>query len=82
MELQEGGGQEEEENEHEPLKKMPSTAANATRRSANESLWLIHRMAQSAFFLTHGTVCTALNNLARSVGSLIRVSINKEYVSL
>jgi hypothetical protein len=35
---------------------MPSTQANAMRRSANkESLSSIHRSAQSAFFLMQGT---------------------------
>src|ERR1700746_1818057 len=42
----------------EPEKKMPSTAANAIRRSAKEPL-LIQRKAHSAFFLTHGTVSMA-----------------------
>jgi hypothetical protein len=44
----------------EPEKKMPSTAAKASSRSANESELLIQRRAQAAFFLTHGTVSTAL----------------------
>src|ERR1700760_2391835 len=40
----------------EPLKKIPSTAAKATRREAKvEFLSQIHRMAQSAFFRMHGT---------------------------
>lgn len=38
----------------DPLKKMPSTAANATRRSPKESESLIHLSAQSAFFLMQG----------------------------
>ena len=41
----------------EPLKNMPSTAAKATRRDANvEFLSWIQRIAQSAFFLMHGTM--------------------------
>lgn len=40
----------------EPLKKIPSTAAKATRRCANvEDLSWIHFMAQSAFLRMHGT---------------------------
>jgi hypothetical protein len=39
-----------------PEKNIPSTAANATRRSANEEfLSEIHRRAQSAFFRMQGT---------------------------
>lgn len=40
----------------EPEKKMPSTAAKATRRSAKEPLDEIHLKAQSAFFLMQGTI--------------------------
>ena len=43
-----------------PEKKIPSTAAKATNRSANESL-SIHLIAQSAFFLTQSIVSSALN---------------------
>jgi len=40
----------------EPLKKMPSTAAKATRRDAKvEFLSDIQRRAQSAFLRMHGT---------------------------
>jgi hypothetical protein len=40
----------------EPLKKIPSTAANATRRLAKvELLSEIHLRAQSAFLRMHGT---------------------------
>jgi hypothetical protein len=40
----------------EPLKKMPSTAAKATRREAKvEFLSQIQRIAQSAFFRMQGT---------------------------
>ena len=40
----------------EPLKKIPSTAAKATRREANvEFLSWIHLMAQSAFLRMQGT---------------------------
>ena len=39
--------------QNEPEKKMPSTAAKATMRSANEDRSASHqRRAQSAFFLT------------------------------
>jgi hypothetical protein len=41
-----------------PLKNMPSTAAKATSRSAKLPC-SIHRNAQSAFFLTAGTVSIA-----------------------
>ena len=42
---------------NEPEKKMPSTAANATRRSPKmDRSSEIHRIAQSAFFLMQGTV--------------------------
>lgn len=41
---------------NEPLKKIPSTAANAISRQPKvESLSEIHLSAQSAFFLMHGT---------------------------
>src|SRR6266480_2535431 len=44
-----------------PLKKMPSTAAKATRREANvDCLSEIHLNAQSAFFLMHGTKVVSL----------------------
>jgi len=45
-----------------PEKKIPSTAAKAMTRSANEeSLSPIHDKAQSAFFFTQGIVSIALN---------------------
>uniref|UniRef100_A0AAG5D4I2 Uncharacterized protein n=1 Tax=Anopheles atroparvus TaxID=41427 RepID=A0AAG5D4I2_ANOAO len=45
-----------------PLKKMPSTAANATTRSPKLAFLLeIQFSAQSAFFFTHGSVSMALN---------------------
>ena len=37
---------------NEPLKKIPSTQANATKRSANGVFSFIQRIAQSAFFFT------------------------------
>ena len=43
----------------DPLKWMPSTHANATRRSAKLTPLPIHRCAHSAFFATHGTVWMA-----------------------
>lgn len=39
----------------EPEKKMPSTAAKATKRSAKESLLEIHLKAQAAFLVMQGT---------------------------
>ena len=42
--------------QNEPLKKIPSTHANPTRRSAKLASLPIHRIAQSAFFATVGTV--------------------------
>jgi len=39
----------------DPEKKIPSTAAKAINRSAKLSELLIHRRAQSAFFLTQGS---------------------------
>jgi len=45
-----------------PLKKIPSTAANAITRSGNVALsWLIQFNAQLAFFPTQGSVSIALN---------------------
>ena len=44
----------------EPEKKMPPTAADASRRSANiDPRSEIHVRAQSTFFLTQGIVSTA-----------------------
>jgi hypothetical protein len=63
--------------QNEPEKNIPSTAAKATNRSANEVDFSIHLSAQSAFFFTHGTVSSALNNRSFSFGSLMYVSINK-----
>ena len=63
-----------------PEKKIPSTAANATKRSAKVPL-SIQRKAQSAFFFTHGTVSIAFNKRCFSAGSFTYVSINKEYIS-
>ena len=41
----------------EPLKKMPSTAAKATRRCAKVEDWsAIHFSAQSAFLRMQGTI--------------------------
>jgi hypothetical protein len=45
-----------------PEKKIPSTAAKATRRSPKVALSsAIQANAQSAFFFTHGIVSMALN---------------------
>lgn len=47
---------------NEPEKKMPSTAANATRRSPYDAfVSQIQRKAHSAFFLIHGRVSIARN---------------------
>jgi hypothetical protein len=52
---------------NDPLKKMPSTAANATRRWAKvELLSWIHRTAQSAFFLIQGTIACQEMKLYRT----------------
>ena len=56
--------------QNEPEKKMPSTAAKATMRSANEDRSASHqRRAQSAFFLTQGIVSIALRHSAFLVWS-------------
>ncbi|MNE82150.1 hypothetical protein D3C80_1788500 [compost metagenome] len=46
--------------QNEPEKKIPSTAANATNRSAKDPL-SIQRKAQSAFLRTQSIVSKALN---------------------
>ena len=57
---------------------MPSTQANANFYL----LYLpIQRRAQSAFFVTQGTVSMALNSRSFSFGSLIYVSKSKQYIS-
>lgn len=55
-----------------PEKKMPSTAAKPMSRSAKVSRpsLLIHFIAQSAFFLTDGTVSMARKRWSFSAGSL------------
>ena len=45
----------------DPEKKMPSTAAKATRRSAKESVPSIQRIAHFALRSTAGIVSTASN---------------------
>ena len=67
--------------QNDPEKKMPSTTAKATQRSAKHESEPIHRSAQSAFFLTHGIVSIALKSFAFSAASLMYVSISSEYVS-
>ena len=53
-----------------PLKKMPSTAANATSLSAKLAVCSSHHFrAQLAFFCTQGTVSMALNSFAFSTVS-------------
>ena len=51
-----------------PEKKIPSTAANAIKRSAKEGL-SIHFNAQSAFFLIAGKFSIALNSISFSFSS-------------
>jgi len=60
----------------EPLKKMPSTAANAIRRVAKvEFLSEIHRRAQSAFLRMQGTGLRIRDALIRtSLGRLTVVN--------
>ena len=65
----------------DPLKKIPSTHANATRRWANGASLESHSSAHSAFLLTEGTVSMARNRSAFSAGSLTSLSIMSEYVS-
>ena len=65
----------------DPLKKIPSTAANATSLSANLFSDPIHLSAQSAFALTAGISVCALNSFLFVALSLIKVSINKLYIS-
>tara|TARA_B100000519_G_C14078184_1_gene360181 strand:- start:115 stop:354 length:240 start_codon:yes stop_codon:yes gene_type:complete len=58
----------------EPEKKMPSTTAKATSRSAKRPEFEIHFNAQLAFFWTHGTVSIALKRCCRCALSLMYVS--------
>ena len=67
--------------QNEPEKKIPSTTANATSRSAKRLDDEIQRSAHSALALTHGTSSMALSSLAFSVLSRTYVSISREYVS-
>ena len=65
----------------DPLKNIPSTAANATSLSANLFSDPIHRRAQSAFAFTAGISVWALNSFLFVALSLIKVSISKLYIS-
>ncbi|KAH9511215.1 hypothetical protein DERF_009686 [Dermatophagoides farinae] len=67
---------------NEPEKKIPSTAANAIKRSANvtESSW-VQRIAHLAFFSTQGKLRMALNRKSCSLRSDTYVLINNEYIS-
>lgn len=65
----------------DPEKKIPSTTANAIRRSAKLLDSLIHWSAQWAFLATHGTVSSALKSRCFSAPSLMYVSIRRLYVS-
>ena len=79
--------------QNEPLKKIPSTAANATKRCANDcrlraaasrlsvSSVPIHRSAHAALARTAGTSVCAWNNVCFTSGSRMRVSMSNEYIS-
>ena len=62
----------------EPEKKMPSTTAKATSRSAKRDESSIQRSAQSAFLRTHGTVSSALKRCIFSALSCTYVSMSSE----
>src|SRR6056300_419308 len=65
-----------------PLKNIPSTHANANRRSAKERDFASnHFIAHLAFFSIQGTVWIASNSCFFSAPSLMYLSINLEYVS-
>jgi len=64
---------------NEPEKKIPSTAAKAMRRSANEDCSSeIQRRAQSAFFLMQGMFSMALKRYWRRALSRMYVSMRSE----
>lgn len=65
----------------EPEKNIPSIAAKATSLSAKELESPIHLKAHSAFLVTTGMFVIALNRKSFSYGSLINVSMRREYVS-
>ena len=65
-----------------PLKKIPSTHANATRRSAKHVVDPIHLSAHCALRPTVGTLCIAFIRCLFFTLSLMYVSSNKPYVSL
>ena len=66
---------------NDPEKNMPSTAANATSRSAyGDLLSSIHFNAHSAFFFTHGMVSIALKSC--SLLKQMRKTITSELCSL
>ena len=52
-----------------PEKKMPSTTANAMRRSAKRVDSVIHLSAHAAFFCTHGISSIALKRCWRCAWS-------------
>ena len=63
----------------DPEKKIPSTTANATRRSGKDANSALHHLsAHCAFFFTQGIVSMALNRLSFSFLSLMYVSIRRE----
>src|SRR5210317_1788675 len=68
--------------QNEPEKNIPSTHANANRRSAKERDFASnHFIAHCAFFSMHGTVWIASNNCFFSAPSLMYLSMSFEYVS-
>ncbi len=67
----------------EPEKKMPSTAANAIICSTKLALVGLHHLrAQLALGWTYGIVLIAWNRYSFSFGSLMYVSIRREYILL
>jgi hypothetical protein len=67
----------------EPEKKMPSMAANVIMRLAKLALVGLHHLsAQFALRWMHGTVVMVWSRCSFSAGSLIYVSMSREYVLL
>ncbi len=67
----------------EPEKKMPSTVANAIICSAKLALTELHHLrAQLALRWTHDIVSIAWSRCILSAGSLMYVSMRREYVLL
>ena len=67
----------------EPEKKMPSTVANAITRSVKLALVGLHHLrAQLALRWMHGTVSMVWSRWSLSFGSLMYVSMRREYFLL